>query len=124
MTHLFAAPSSAGTPAAIGAGSLVSVTLALLVVLAAIFALTWLARRLRTFGMGANGALKVLATLPLGAKERAVLLKVGGTEILVGVAPGRVSTLHVLEQPIALDDGSARPAPSTFAALLKRSVGK
>ncbi|EQD42713.1 Flagellar biosynthesis protein, FliO, partial [mine drainage metagenome] len=42
------------------------------------------------------GALEILASMPLGAKERAVLVKVGDAQILLGVAPGQVNTLHVL----------------------------
>ena len=125
MSHLFAAPPVAANAPAIGVSGLLSVTLALLGVLAAIFALAWFARRMRTLGDHTGGSLEVLATLPLGPKERAVLLKVGGAQILLGVAPGRVDTLHVLDQPIE----TARPAMTqtakpTFAQLLKRSLGK
>ena len=125
MTHLFAAPAAAKASPAIGAGGLASVTVALLVVLLVIFALAWLARRLRTFGGRTAGALEILASMPLGAKERAVLVKVGDAQLLLGVAPGRVNTLHVLAQPVSLEKPSAagRPRPS-FAALLKGSLGK
>jgi flagellar protein FliO/FliZ len=125
MTQLFAAPAAATAPAAIGAGGLVSVTLALLVVLAAIFALAWMARRLRRFGARAAGALEIIASMPLGAKERAVLVKVGEAQLLLGVAPGQVNTLHVLERPVTLEKPGAPaggPAREAFAALLKRSL--
>ncbi len=127
MSHLFAAPAAGSAAPAVSAGGLASVTLALLAVLAAIFALAWLARRMRTLGSRAAGALEILASMPLGAKERAVLLKVGDAQILLGVAPGRVNMLHVLAQPLELgkpagERGSA--ARSSFAALLTRSPGK
>jgi flagellar protein FliO/FliZ len=127
MTHLFAAPTAATAAPAIGAGGLASVTVALLVVLVVIFALAWIARRLRTFGARAAGALEILASMPLGAKERAVLVKVGDAQLLLGVAPGQVNTLHVLDHPVTLEKPSAaaggRTRPS-FAALLKGSLGK
>ncbi|HVS77076.1 MAG TPA: flagellar biosynthetic protein FliO [Steroidobacteraceae bacterium] len=99
MSHLFAAPHAATTAAPVGAGGLASVTLALLV---------------------------VLADIPLGPKERAVLLKVGSEQILVGVAPGRVSPLHVLREPIEVTKSptATTPAATSFSALLKRSLGK
>ena len=127
MSHLFAAPAAGSAAPAVSAGGLASVTLALLAVLAAIFALAWLARRMRAFGTRAAGALESLASMPLGAKERAVLLKVGDVQILLGVAPGQVNTLHVLVEPVELgkpagESGSA--ARPSFAALLKRSLGK
>ena len=72
----------------------------LLVVLAAIFAIAWLLRR---FGQGsfmANNNMRVLASLALGTRERAVMIEVGEQQILLGVAPGRVSTLHVFDEPV------------------------
>ncbi len=126
MSQLFAAPHAAAAAAPVGAGGLVSVTFALLVVLAAIFAVAWLARRVRGIGSRVGHAIDVLADMPLGPKERAVLLKVGGEQILVGVAPGRVSALHVLREPIELPKAAAAatPAALSFGALLKRSLGK
>lgn len=126
MSHAFAAPTAAAGAPVIGVSGLFSVTLALLGVLAVIFALAWLARRVRTFGDRTAGSLEVLANMPLGPKERAVLLRVGGAQILLGVAPGRVNMLHVLDQPveIARPTASAQASKPNFAQLLKRSLGK
>ncbi|MBW4053361.1 MAG: flagellar biosynthetic protein FliO [Proteobacteria bacterium] len=126
MSHLFAAPHAAAAAAPVGAGGLASVTLALLVVLAAIFGVAWVARRVRGIGNRLGNAIDVLADMPLGPKERAVLLKVGTEQILIGVAPGRVSALHVLREPIEIPKAAtaANPAAASFGALLKRSLGK
>ena len=133
MSSLFASPHAASPFAAaahntapVGAGSLASVTFALLLVLAAIFAVAWLARRVRGIGNRVGNAIDVLADVPLGPKERAVLLKIGAEQILVGVAPGRVCALHVLREPIevAKTATSTSPAANSFGALLKRSLGK
>ena len=112
MNHLFAAPHAANTMAPVGAGGLASVTFALLAVLAAIFAVAWLARRMRGFGSRVGNAIDVLADVPLGPKERAVLLKVGTEQILVGVAPGRVSPLHVLRDPLEVPKATTAIAPA------------
>ena len=127
MSHLFAAPQAASTAAPVGAGGLASVTLALLVVLAAIFAVAWVARRVRGIGNRVGNAIDVLADVPLGPKERAVLLKVGTEQVLIGVAPGRVSALHVLREPVEITKPAAvaaAPVAVSFGALLKRSLGK
>jgi len=124
--HPFAAPQPATPIAPAGLGGLGQVTLALLAVLATVFVIAWMARRMRSFGNRVGNALDVLADIPLGQKERAVLLKVGQTQILVGVAPGRVNTLHVLAEPIELSRsavGMADGRPS-FKALMLRSLGK
>jgi flagellar protein FliO/FliZ len=125
-SHPFAAPQSIGQPVTPGAGGLAQVTLALLVVLVAVFAVAWVVRRMRGFGNRVGGAIDVIADIPLGAKERAVLLKVGQKQILVGVAPGRVNTLHVLEEPLDLTKPSAGATDSrpTFKSLMLRSLGK
>jgi flagellar protein FliO/FliZ len=126
MNPLFAAPHAASPAAPVGAGGLASVTFALLLVLAAIFAVAWVARRVRGIGNRVGNAIDVLADVPLGPKERAVLLKVGTEQVLIGVAPGRVSALHVLREPVEVTKAAAATAPAaaSFSALLKRSLGK
>jgi flagellar protein FliO/FliZ len=42
----------------------------------------------------------VVAALPLGTREKAVLIEIGGRQLLLGVAPGRVSLLERFEQPV------------------------
>ena len=123
--HVFAAPQSAAPTATPSFTGLGQVTLALLVVLAAVFVVAWLVRRVRSFGNRVGTELDVLGEIPLGQKERAVLVRVGQSQILLGVAPGRVNTLHVLAQPIELKPpptgGELRPG---FRALMLRSLGK
>ena len=74
----------------VGLGDLSSVILSLLLVLGFIFGAAWLVRRMPfTVGKG-NGPLKVLAALPLGAKERLVLVEARGVELLIAVSPAGV----------------------------------
>jgi flagellar protein FliO/FliZ len=51
---------------------------------------------------------------------------VGTEQVLIGVAPGRVSALHVLREPVEVAKGTTAtgPAATSFSALLKRSLGK
>jgi len=74
--------------------------LGLVMVLALIFALAWAVRRFGRVQSLPTGALRVLGGLSLGTRERLVLVKVGNAQLLLGVAPGRVQTLHVLAEPI------------------------
>ncbi len=82
---------------------LVQVVLGLLVILLLIGGTAWLLRRFTPLQSSAQGNMKVLGGLPLGPRERVVLIQVGEKQLLVGVAPGRVQTLHVLEQPLAFN---------------------
>jgi flagellar protein FliO/FliZ len=125
----FAAPVAAEPVVPPGIGNLGQVTFSLALVLAVIFVAAWLVRRMRTFGRPAANALEMLADLPVGQKERAVLIRVGKTQILLGVAPGRVSTLHVLSEPVEIDvastpDAPGTPARSSFKSILLKSLGK
>jgi len=122
----FAAPEAIGQPAAPSVNGLGQVTLALLIVLGAVFAVAWVVKRMRGFGNRVGDAIDVIADIPLGQKERAVLLKVGQAQILVGVAPGQVNTLHVLTEPLDLTKAAAGSTDSrtTFKSLMMRSLGK
>jgi flagellar protein FliO/FliZ len=124
--RVFAAPAAPTHVAPSVVGSLGQVTFALALVLAAVFVAAWLLRRVRGLGRNAGSTLDVIADLPLGPKERAVLVRVGKAQLLIGVAPGRVTTLHVLEEPVEIAaateaTGEARP---TFQSLLMKSLGK
>lgn len=82
-------------------GSTVGQTvLGLGVVIFAILLLAWTAKRLNVGGMGRNKVMQVIAALPVGAKEKIVLVTVGDQQILLGVAPGRVATLQVFDTPV------------------------
>lgn len=97
-------PASAPT---IGAAGMLQVLLGLGAVLVAIFVAAWVARRLYRGPMLSGGQLQVLGGVSMGSRERVVLLQVGEKQLLLGVAPGRVQTLHVLEEPL-----QATAAPS------------
>ena len=125
----FGAPKVAESTAPVGAGGLFQVTLSLLLVLAAVFGAAWVMRRLRGFGKFSHGALQVVTEIAVGTKERVVLVQVGNQQLLLGVAPGRVSTLHVLAEPVVAQPPVYPPAAGStpgqvdFKAILKRSLG-
>jgi flagellar protein FliO/FliZ len=125
----FAVPKAAESVVASPAGSAANVMLALLLVLGAVFVAAWVMRRLRAGTAATRGAMEVLADLPLGVKERAVLIRVGKAQLLLGVAPGHVSTLHVFPDgagPVTASeykDASQAAAKPDFKAILRRSVG-
>jgi flagellar protein FliO/FliZ len=123
----FAAPETAKAVSTSAAGSLAQVTLSLILVLGAVFASAWVVRRLKNFGRPGAGTIHVVADIALGTKERAVLIQVGAQQLLIGVAPGRVNTLHVLAEPVRTDDaqrgGGADEMRPDFKSILKRSLG-
>ena len=99
--------------------SLLQMVLGLVAVLAFILGSAWLARRSKLLPGTRTGTLRVVAAVAVGTRERVVVVEVGGTWLVLGVAPGRVNALHTLpSQPTpphapATDNGK-------FAAWLKR----
>jgi flagellar protein FliO/FliZ len=80
-------------------GGLLQVVLALLLVLGAIMGSAWLLRRFGPTQMGQGGALRVLGGVMVGQRERLMLVEVGDTWLIVGVAPGRVTAVHSMPRP-------------------------
>ncbi|MCE5182551.1 MAG: flagellar biosynthetic protein FliO [Betaproteobacteria bacterium] len=69
------------------------------IVLAVIVGVAWLLKRFTPGQMGAGGVVKVIGGVALGPKERLVLVEVGETWLVLGVAPGQVNALHTLAKP-------------------------
>lgn len=107
---------------AIGAGSVLQMIAGLALVVVLIFALAWAVRRFGHVNVNARGALRVVGALSMGARERVVLIEAGDKQILLGVAPGRVQTLHVLDEPIRPQPGTSSPTGG-FAERLRIAMG-
>lgn len=114
-------PSLTGEPLA--GGSLAKMGLGLFAVVFLIVAMAWVMRRMGGVPGTSAGALRVLGGLSMGTRERVVLIQVGDTQLLLGVAPGRVETLYVLDEPIATSD-AAKPGMSNFAANLTAALNR
>lgn len=99
----------------LSAGNLVDTGIGLVVVLGLMLGLAWLVKRyVQVPGIG-KGQVQIQGGVSLGAREKAVLLSVDGKRLLVGIAPGRVQTLLVL-------DDEARQG-SAFAEQLESATG-
>lgn len=102
----------------LGWGDLAQLFAGLGLVVVMIVALAWALRRLGGLGSVGTGPLQVLGGLSVGARERVVLLRAGEQQLLLGVAPGRVQTLHVFAEPLATPPA----AGDGFAARLQRAM--
>jgi flagellar protein FliO/FliZ len=83
-----------------GAGDALTVSLGLIFILLLIFFLAWFMKKLGYSNISGQGQLQMLATLNLGQKEKIVLLQVGKQQLLVGITPNQINTLHVLDEHI------------------------
>lgn len=99
--------STVPTASGLSAGNLLQVTLGLALVLLIIGGMAWMLRRYGKLKSSTDGSLKVLGGLSVGPRERVILMQVGEEQVLIGVAPGRVQTLHVLERPLPISSASS-----------------
>jgi flagellar protein FliO/FliZ len=95
--------------------SLLPMILVLLLVLALIPVSMWLLKRLGAGGAASVAGMKVVATLPLGPRERLVVVEAGERWLVLGVTPSNINRVGTLPKG-ALPTG-ATPAAG-FAQLL------
>lgn len=88
-------------------GMLAQMVFVLLVVVGLLLGLAWMLRRSGLVQGAANGQMRVLGALSVGARERVVLVQVGQEQLVLGVTAAEISLLHLLAEPIdvnATDD--------------------
>ena len=109
----------------LSAGNLVDTGVGLLLVLGLMLGLAWLVKRyVQVPGIG-KGQVQVQGGVSLGAREKAVLLSVEGRRLLVGIAPGRVQTLLVLDdEPVTEQDFAGQLAVAAEQSRVRPSSSK
>jgi flagellar protein FliO/FliZ len=110
------------SPTADLGGSALQLILSLLLVFALLGGSLWLLKRLSAPRGVAGGLMKVVAATAVGTRERVVVLEVGTTWLVLGVAPGRVTALaevprQALPQPPATD---SRDFPGWLKQVIER----
>ena len=103
-------------------GSLLRTVSGLAAVLALLALCLWGMKRLGGSRLSAGSVVKVVGGVSVGNRERVMVLEVAGEWIVIGVAPGHVSTLAQMPRQV-------QPAPAQldapgFSAWLKQSIEK
>jgi flagellar protein FliO/FliZ len=93
--------------------------LGLIIVLICIVALAWFAKRMNRLQSSTGSMLKIIGGLSMGSRERVILLQVGSEQLLIGVSPGRINKLHVLETPLEDEEVNSE---KTFATSLSEKL--
>jgi flagellar protein FliO/FliZ len=94
----------------LSAGSVAQLTLSLAAIVALIFAVSWIVKRLKLGTPRSRGDIALIGELALGPRERVVLVRVGDAQVLVGVGSGGVVGLTPLDKPIAVGGPPEGPA--------------
>jgi flagellar protein FliO/FliZ len=79
-----------------GAAGLLQAGLGLAVVMALIFLCAWVARRFGLQPSGNGRVLKVVSSAMVGQRERVVVVEIGDSWLVLGVAAGQVRALHTM----------------------------
>jgi len=92
----------------------------LLLVIGLIVLLAWLVTKVRgTRFIPADGQIRVIASQPLGIKEKIAVLQIGDKQIVVGVTAQQITLLTELDEPLT---AAAGHAPASFQELLKKAI--
>ncbi|MFT4731614.1 MAG: flagellar protein FliO/FliZ [Gammaproteobacteria bacterium] len=116
------AEASASTPQTLqNPSSILSIFLSLLLVVAIIFALAFIARRFNVTQAG-NGQLKVVASMAAGAKEKIMVVDVGGEQFLIGITAHNINQLGKLENPLQTASTAKSSGQTTSLAFKDKLV--
>jgi flagellar protein FliO/FliZ len=116
-TALPVASRAQGAPAQDLGGSAFQLLFGLLAVLALLFVSLWLLKRLSAPRGEASRLMRVVAGTAVGTRERVVVLEIGTTWLVLGVAPGHVTALA--ELPRADLPGDTATPQADFAGRLR-----
>lgn len=111
------APKSASLPQTTNSATqLASLLGGLVLILLLIYGLSWFVKRFSQGGFMQNPSMKIVAALPLGTRERLLLVEVGGKQLLLGVTATQINNLQVFDAPVDADKSS--PHTSDFSQKL------
>ena len=113
-------PASLPATPGIGGGDILSLGLSLIVVVGVIIALGWFYSRSRFVSGGGADLITIVASRPLGPKERLMVIEVADQQLLIGMTSTGANTLHVLDKPIEV--AARKPATGNFASRLKSAL--
>ena len=115
------ASSVGGNAPVIGASNIVSMLLSLLLIILLIFVLAWFMRRMGGNTMLGSQAMKVVAALSLGPKEKVMLVEIAGEQILLGVTATQITHIKTYDQAVV---GMTKGDAADFSTKFRQFLGK
>lgn len=102
LAPLAASATTSKPVAPIGAPDVLSVSGGLLLVVVAIVVLGFLYARMQGQRGSSGGVINIIATQPIGPKERIAIVEVADKQLLIGMTSSSVQTLHVFDKPVVI----------------------
>ncbi|EAT12565.1 flagellar biosynthetic protein FliO [Bermanella marisrubri] len=96
---------------------IITILFALIAVIAMIYGIAWLAKRKQMVTGTGRLPMKTLAIMPMGVKEKIVLVQVGEQQLLLGLTAHSINTLATFDEPIMQEGDANIPE---FAQRLKQ----
>ncbi len=106
----------------LSAGNAMNVFSSLMLVLVVLIAVVWLMKRFQVARPGTSGAITLISQMPVGAREKVVLLRIGEENILVGSSPAGVNRLHSWQSDDAPVGSETTTAGKSFGAALQTVI--
>lgn len=75
-----------------------------LIVIGVILFIAWFMKRTGRLGHGGGQLIKIKSSISLGMREKIIVIEVANENIVVGVAPGQIRTLHVMGSGVETED--------------------
>jgi flagellar protein FliO/FliZ len=105
----------------ISSGDMLHWGIGLLIVLTIFFFCVWGMRKLSGISVSGAEKMRIIGGLSLGMREKIILLQIGKKQLVLGVTPGRIDALHVLEGDDCLNNESLSNE-SGFSAIIKQVI--
>jgi flagellar protein FliO/FliZ len=83
--------------------------------------MAWLLKRMRVPAFGQQKGLSVVRQLPIGTKERLMIVQAGEEQFLIGVTSQSVQLISKLETPLTQEELESVPFSNTLTQLLKKN---
>lgn len=96
-TVVFSAIEQKQTVSTVSTAHVLNWSFGLIIVLALFFVCIWFMKKMGALPVSSKQNMKVLSGLSLGMREKLVLVQVGEKQLVLGVTPGRVEKLLMLE---------------------------
>lgn len=109
-------------PSIVSTEGMLKMVAGLLLVLTVIGAIAWLLKRYAYHATNTAGAIKIIASAGVGQRERIVLVEVENTRLVLGVAPGRINTLHCIDN--APNELSSNTQPESIHSKFQKQLNQ
>ena len=84
----------------------------------------WVLKKIQRFPVTASNGIKMVGSMSIGQRERLIVVQLGEEQLLLGVTPGSVNTLHVLQSPLPNPTGNKSERVFSFQEKLRSVIAQ